>query len=53
MLLAHLLQGALRSGYQEFYTGFIDEQNSLMQAGMKRIGYPRPEKRFAIFKKEL
>jgi GNAT superfamily N-acetyltransferase len=53
VLLAHLLQGALRSGYKGFHTGFVDEQNRVMRAGLKRIGYPRPHKQFAIFKKEL
>jgi hypothetical protein len=24
-----------------------------MRAGLKRIGYPNPDKQFAIFKKEL
>jgi GNAT superfamily N-acetyltransferase len=53
VLLANLLQGAVRSGYKGFHTGFVDEQNRVMRAGLKRIGYPNPDKQFAIFKKEL
>jgi GNAT superfamily N-acetyltransferase len=53
VLLAHLLQGLLRSGYKGFHTGFVDEQNRVMRAGLKRIGYSHPDKQFAIFKKEL
>ena len=53
VLLAHLLQGGLSGGYTGFHGGFVDQRNNVMRAALKRIGYPHPHKRYAIFKKDL
>lgn len=53
ILVAELLRAGVAGGYQSFHTGWVDEENGAMKAALRRFGCTTPEKRYAIYRKEL
>ncbi len=53
VIATELLRAGIAAGYEGYHTGWVDEQNAAMRAGLRRLGCVQPAKRYAVYRKEL